>query len=315
MSSNGAPPGPTAPAPAPQTNPGDAIETSIAPTSNGTATGSEYLNGTATPKDLIVGPLLNYKRMSNELSGSPTWHGSVLLVTRRGHEQPELSLTSSVGSPEVPIRIGLAGARRFPGEKLYEDRHGAFWRFTIDVPIQDDETQWQYTIAPFASLESKSFYVPSKNDSFRILFHSCNGFSVGTNEEEWSGPALWNDVLRKHKETPFHVMIGGGDQIYNDNVRVTGPLREWTEIANPRKRKDYLFNEDLRQRCDEHYFNNYATWYGSEPFKHANASIPQLNIWDDHDIIDGFGSYTDHFMRCHVFRGIGGVAHKYVFHF
>jgi len=36
-----------------------------------------------------------------------------------------------------------------------------------------------------------------------------------------------------------------------------------------------------------------------------------VNIWDDHDIIDGFGSYTDHFMKCAVFRGIGGVAHKY----
>ena len=39
--------------------------------------------------------------------------------------------------------------------------------------------------------------------------------------------------------------------------------------------------------------------------------IPQVNIWDDHDIIDGFGSYTDGFMKCHVFRGIGGIAHKY----
>ena len=29
------------------------------------------------------------------------------------------------------------------------------------------------------------------------------------------------------------------------------------------------------------------------------------------DIIDGFGSYTDHFMKCAVFRGIGGVAFKY----
>ena len=29
------------------------------------------------------------------------------------------------------------------------------------------------------------------------------------------------------------------------------------------------------------------------------------------DIIDGFGSYTDHFMRCNVFRGIGGVSFKY----
>lgn len=28
-------------------------------------------------------------------------------------------------------------------------------------------------------------------------------------------------------------------------------------------------------------------------------------------IIDGFGSYTDQFMKCAVFKGIGGVAHKY----
>ena len=28
-------------------------------------------------------------------------------------------------------------------------------------------------------------------------------------------------------------------------------------------------------------------------------------------IIDGFGSYVDDFMRCSVFRGIGGTANKY----
>lgn len=34
------------------------------------------------------------------------------------------------------------------------------------------------------------------------------------------GPALWNNVLELHEKKPFHVMIGGGDQIYNDGVRV-----------------------------------------------------------------------------------------------
>ena len=29
------------------------------------------------------------------------------------------------------------------------------------------------------------------------------------------------------------------------------------------------------------------------------------------DIIDGFGSYPDHFMRTPVFCGVGAVAHKY----
>jgi hypothetical protein len=35
------------------------------------------------------------------------------------------------------------------------------------------------------------------------------------------GPALWNNVLELHAKRPFHCMIGGGDQIYNDGVRVS----------------------------------------------------------------------------------------------
>jgi hypothetical protein len=155
------------------------------------------------------------------------------------------------------------------------------------------------------------FAVPSIHQSMRIMFHSCNGFSVGTDVDAWSGPALWNDVLRMHEQRPFHVMIGGGDQIYNDGVRVDGPLKAWTAISNPHKRRDYPFGEQMRADCDEYYFNNYVRWYGQKPFSTANGQIAQVNIWDDHDIIDGFGSYTDHFMKCAVFRGIGGVAHKY----
>ena len=105
--------------------------------------------------------------------------------------------------------------------------------------------------------------------------------------------------------------IGGGDQIYNDSIRVSGPLREWTVIGNPKKRREYPFPEKLRQECDDFYLKNYLRWYSTEPFATANGQIPQLNIWDDHDIIDGFGSYVHDFMMCDVFRGIGGTAHKY----
>jgi hypothetical protein len=143
------------------------------------------------------------------------------------------------------------------------------------------------------------------------MFHSCNGFSVGTDLDIWKGPELWNDVLRVHEQRPFHVMIGGGDQIYNDGVRVTGPLQAWTNINSPRKRREYLFDESLRKECDPFYFHNYIRWFSTTPFATANAQIPQVNIWDDHDIIDGFGSYTDRFMKCSVFRGIGGIAYKY----
>lgn len=201
--------------------------------------------------------------------------------------------------------------------KLYEDPKKAFWRFKLELPFQQYEARWEYELHHvFSNLGKKTdkpqtFVVPSISQSMRILFHSCNGFSVGTDIEAFSGPALWNDVLRMHDQQPFHVMIGGGDQIYNDGVRVDGPLKPWTDIGNPHKRREYPFGEKMRAECDEYYYTNYVRWYGQPPFSTANGQIPQINIWDDHDIIDGFGSYTDRFMKCHVFRGIGGVAQKY----
>lgn len=55
--------------------------------------------------------------------------------------------------------------------------------------------------------------------------------------------------------------LGGGDQIYQDGVRVSGPLREWTDIKDPVRRAKYPFPESLRKGCDEYYCNNYIRWY------------------------------------------------------
>ncbi|KAL1967537.1 hypothetical protein VTN77DRAFT_3052 [Rasamsonia byssochlamydoides] len=272
--------------------------------------------------DVICGPLLNYRRM-NISSDSSTWYGSVLIVTPPGQKQPLLHLRQagpvSRDSNGEQTNGFEPSSRNFSvlGTKLYEDPDKCFWRFSISVPLEAYEARWEYTIPGFkyvAGDEAHSpwdFVVPAVSQSMRIMFYSCNGFSVGTDTDSWAGPVLWNDVLRVHAQRPFHVMIGGGDQIYNDSVRVDGPLRSWTDISNPLKRQAHDFNGDLRAACDDYYYRNYVRWYGHEPFKTANGRIPQINIWDDHDIIDGFGSYVDSFMKCAVFRGIGGVAYKY----
>lgn len=36
-----------------------------------------------------------------------------------------------------------------------------------------------------------------------------------------------------------------------------------------------------------------------------------VNIWNDHDIIEGFGSYPDEFMATPVISGLGRIAFKY----
>jgi hypothetical protein len=268
--------------------------------------------------DVVMGPLLNYRRTSNQQTGQPIWHGSVLIVTTPGQPEPQLVLSPAGavdpnhGNPRFSV-----DSRTFQGERLFEDPRKAFWRFRIEAPMQPFESRWKYDIQGLKYVDPKKlekpqiFVIPSVNQSMRIMFHSCNGFSVGTDMDVWQGPVLWNDVLRMHEQRPFHVMLGGGDQIYNDGVRVDGPLKPWTDIHSPHHRREFPFDEKMRGDCDEYYYNNYIRWYGQAPFSHANSQIPQVNIWDDHDIIDGFGSYTDHFMNCAVFRGIGGVAHKY----
>ncbi|KAE9376832.1 hypothetical protein N431DRAFT_331192 [Stipitochalara longipes BDJ] len=245
-------------------------------------------------------------------------YGVVDGVDYGGFEQPSSVSALPNGEQE---REGASSGRgsevvKVKGTKLYSDPANTFWRFDLEVSLQQSELQCEYDIPGLIFLSGEKrdrqrFSVPAISESMRIMFHSCNGFSVGTDEKAWSGPALWNDVLRVHQKKPFHVMLGGGDQIYNDGIRVHGPLRPWTDIGNPKKRRDYPFPEQLRKDCDKYYVDNYVRWYSTEPFATANGQIPQLNLWDDHDIIDGFGSYVDDFMRCAVFRGIGGTANKY----
>ena len=234
----------------------------------------------ATPGDevaVLCGPLLNFRRLDYSQQEGGKWHGSVLIVTKPGRTRPELSIRPSEQGGQAPGEVRVVGAL-----KLHEASDKTFWCFELEVPVQDIEARWEYTLLHARSISPKVFNVPASNKSMRIMFHSCNGFSVGTDEEAWSGPALWNDVLREHEQKPFHVMIGGGDQIYNDGVRVDGPLREWADMAIPKRRRDHPFGGELQVECDLFYFENYCKWYSTEPFATANGQIPQINVWDDH---------------------------------
>lgn len=257
----------------------------------------------ADGKEIVCGPLLNYRYMEQH-----RWYGSVLIVAKGGGKdvlyQPSLVLrrvgkaksllasASAQNGVNGSMAQGASQDTKFEARRLYSDRRNTFWAFEIEVPIEAEEIQYEYAIPGVRySREYKprvnSFFVPAADESMRVMFHSCNGFSVGTDVKAFSGAPLWRDVMRKHEQAPFHVMLGGGDQIYNDGIRVDGPLRGWTDIGNPKKRAEYSFPESLRSDCDDYYLNNYIRWYNSDPFALANGQIPQVNIWDDHDVCRG----------------------------
>ena len=196
------------------------------------------------------------------------------------------------------------------GFRLHAERGVTFWRFNIEVELTDKQQRIAYKIN---NGPATGFWVPALGQSMNMMFHSCNGFSLSVDSDQFSGPdPMWRDVLNTHQTQPFHVMIGGGDQIYNDCVMNQAELfAEWIAIKNPVHKHNAPFTPEMQDELDEFYLNRYSMWFSQGLFGLANSQIPMVNIFDDHDIIDGFGSYPHHFMNSPVFSGLGNIAFKY----
>ncbi|KAL2444515.1 hypothetical protein ABEF95_016960 [Exophiala dermatitidis] len=221
------------------------------------------------------------------------------------------SKSTSRGTPD-PDGERLGRYQEVQGARLYADpdRDVTFWRFNLEVELGENQQHIGYRINRGASV---GFWVPGRGETMNIMFHSCNGFSLSVNPNNFSGPdPMWRDVLNMHQTRPFHVMIGGGDQIYNDRVAIESPLfGEWTRMRNPAHKHHAPFTTEMKEELESFYLNRYAMWFSQGLFGMAASQIPMINIWDDHDIIDGFGSYPHHFMETPIFSGLGNVAFKY----
>lgn len=219
----------------PGSRPGSAVHTPIVVPEN--ANGERKPQDNTMTNEIVCGPLLNYRGMTDNM-----WRGSAMIVVKGGGEvvpaAPSLLLRRVGGvdgrmfvpmsgpdaNPDVDGAVQIDGAptvdtvpdskaepRSITGACLYSNPAYTFWQWDLVVEMEATEVKWEYTIPDHVYTSSSkpqtnSFFVPASTQSMRVMFHSCNGFSVGTDEAAWSGPALWNDVNRRHQEAPFHVM-------------------------------------------------------------------------------------------------------------
>ncbi|KAG5298204.1 MPP_superfamily domain-containing protein [Histoplasma ohiense] len=202
--------------------------------------------------------------------------------------------------------------REIKGARLYADpaRDVTFWRFNLEIELGDKQQRIGYRINQGSAI---GFWVPAKGQSMNIMFHSGNGFSPSVDRDKFSGPdPLWRDVLNAHQILPFHVMIGGGDQIYNDAALFdTEHFRCWMALRVPYEERYHPFNLDIKSEMENFYLQQYLKWFSHGLFSMANSQIPMVNMWNDHDIIPGYGSYPDRLMRSPVMSGVGELAFKY----
>ncbi|KAF2647899.1 hypothetical protein K491DRAFT_784428 [Lophiostoma macrostomum CBS 122681] len=204
----------------------------------------------------------------------------------------------------------LGKVKEIPGIRLHAERGVTFWRFNLQIELGPSQSRIAYRINRGPAI---GFWVPARGETMNMMFHSCNGFSLSVDAQQFCGPdPMWRDVLNNHQTRPFHVMIGGGDQIYNDAaMRDTTLFKQWTLSRNPYQKHNCGFSAELQNELEQFYLDRYSMWFSQGLFGMANSQIPMINIWDDHDIIDGYGSYPHHFMSTPVFTGLGAVAFKY----
>ncbi|EEH20793.1 hypothetical protein PABG_03024 [Paracoccidioides brasiliensis Pb03] len=202
--------------------------------------------------------------------------------------------------------------REVKGVRLYTDsaRDVTFWRFSLEIELGDRQQRIAYRINQGSAI---GFWVPARGQSMNIMFHSGNGFSGSADRDKVSGPdPLWRDVLNTHQTRPFHVMVGGGDQIFNDTaIFDTEHFRSWMELRIPYQERHHPFNLDIKSELENFYLQQYLKWFSHGLFSMANSQIPMVNMWNDHDIIPGYGSYLHQLMRTPVMSGIGNLAFKY----
>jgi len=167
------------------------------------------------------------------------------------------------------------------GIRLHAEKGVTFWRFNLEVELSATQTCIAYRINRGPAI---NFWVPARGQTMNVMFHSCNGFSLSVNANSFSGPdPLWRDVLGTHQTRPFHVMIGGGDQIYNDAVTLQTTLfREWLSIKNPHHKHSTPFSTEMQEELETFYLERYSMWFSQGLFGMTNSQIPMINIWDDH---------------------------------
>jgi hypothetical protein len=241
--------------------------------------------------------------------GSATEWSFTVGVWVEAPEPTQLNLTFDPGAQAVvsaaPVKLGTF------------DR-GDWLSWTVRMPRRATEFRTSYTLSGFSegAIQIDHVAIPALGQAPRLAFFSCNGVQ---DKKDWtSRPEMertWIHMLKCHKADPnpdgsggpYHVLVGGGDQIYCDAV--WNDIPELQTLNTWEKRKKKKVSPTLARKIETLYADLYQRWRQST-FGDLHARIPGAYTWDDHDIFDGWGSYDRELQSCDLFKEIFATARR-----
>ncbi len=241
----------------------------------------------------LLGPLLQFRGVApNE------YRVSALVVLPLNEPPPVASLQPA----------GTATAARKVADIPFEKPTKTAWRYDFVVPRIAGAQAYTYTL----DTATGTFQVPGSSESPRMAYASCNGFSdPKLMKQVQNKNERWQHMASLHARQPYHLLLLGGDQIYSDDMwKTVRALEQWTDLDRGARYKA-AFTAEMRRQVDNHFADLYVKrWSQPEP-QAMLQSIPTIMMWDDHDIMDGWGSYPLEVHACPVYQGIFETARRY----
>ncbi|GAB5501009.1 MAG: alkaline phosphatase D family protein [Pseudohongiellaceae bacterium] len=225
-------------------------------------------------------------------------------------------------------KVDTADIFRYEYESCTKLQSHYFYRFGFDAPIEESAYQLFYSF----KLNGKSlpdahdrqlweFEVPGRDKMPKIAFASCNGDSKKHPSKIAKKEFLMWKQMRKNHLNPgerFHLLLMGGDQIYADSVWDQVPIIDRLKVRS-KLTTDIVVNtkfsasemKQLTSELGDFYEQLYIDSWNNIDMSFMLASVPSVMMWDDHDIVDGWGSYEPKLQNSELFRSIFPVAKKY----
>lgn len=220
-----------------------------------------------------------------------------------GNVGNEWRLSVLVATDGLPVAV--SHAERALSETLLHQRDKlAVYRYSLIVPLGKKPSRIVYEV------DGKSFEVAVPGAEMpRAAYASCNGFSAmkymkGIKDNN----ALWSRMQILHQATPYNLLLLGGDQVYADSMWETLPsLQAWAKLGWDKGNKA-SFTAKMEADLQRFYEALYCDRWSLPEVAYMLARVPMIAMWDNHDLIDGWGSYPVDRQTCAVFTGIGRAA-------
>ena len=207
--------------------------------------------------------------------------------------------------PDGATPPGLhADGQHVEAERLSRRLGQSVWRYRFRLPARVGGSQYR--------LDEVAYRVhpPVPGERLRIAFTACNGRETDQpGDDDPVRNANWRQLLAEHREAPFNLLLQGGDQLYADGVwAAVSVLQRWRAAGAPaRIRPDRATLEAIR----DHYFRLYCWLWGQADLAPVLARIPSLMMWDDHDLVDGWGSHLPGLQLAPMFQAVGQAAREH----